>query len=116
MSRALPSEWKKLETNSDLQSEVMCVGMPCLERTWRRNSLASSGAVMVSCVGMKTHCFERWSTTTKMAVNPEDAGSCSMKSIEMEFHRHLGIGSCFSKPYSLWWGALARVQAVHEDT
>src|SRR6266581_5370034 len=113
MSRALPSEQKKLETNSNPQSEVMCMGTLCLETTWRRNSLASSRAVMVSCVGMKTHCFERQSTTTKMAMNPEDAGSCSMKSIEMEFHRRSGIRSCFSKPYSLWQGTLAWVQAVH---
>src|SRR6266581_608922 len=116
MSRALPSEWKKLETNSDLWSEVMCMGTPCLEKMWRRNSLASSGAVMVSCMGMKMHCFERWSTTTKMAVNLEEVGSCSMKSIKMEFHRHLGIGSCFSKLYGLWQGTLAWAQAVHEDT
>ena len=31
---------------------------------------------------------------TKIVSNPEDNGSFLMKSIEMEFHDHLGIGSC----------------------
>ena len=30
----------------------------------------------------------------KIVSNPEDDGSFSMKSIEMEFHGHSGIGSC----------------------
>ena len=56
----------------------------------------SSGEVIVSCVGVNSTCFERWSTTTRIAVKPEDAGSCSIKSMEMEFHGHSGMGSCLS--------------------
>ena len=51
---------------------------------------------MVSWVGMKMDYLESWSTTTRMAVKPEDEGSCSMKSIEMEFHGFSGMGSCLS--------------------
>ena len=39
------------------------------------------------------------SMTTRMAVKLEDKGSCSMKSIEMEFQGFSRIGSCLS---SLW--------------
>ena len=31
---------------------------------------------------------------TKIVSNPEDDGSFSMKSIEMEFHSYSGMGSC----------------------
>ena len=31
---------------------------------------------------------------TKIVSNPEDVGSFSMKSIEMEFYSHSGMGSC----------------------
>src|SRR4029077_15109878 len=95
---------------------VMCEGTPCFKKMWSRNSLASSGEVMVLCVGTKMHCFERWSTMTKMEVKPEDAGNCSMKSMDMEFHGHLGTGSCLSRPNSLCCGTLACVQVVQEDT
>ena len=58
-------------------------------------SLASSVNVMVLCVGMKMLCFESQSTMTRMVLKPEDGGSFLMKSIEMEFQGHSGIGSCF---------------------
>ena len=32
---------------------------------------------------------------TKIVLNPENDRSFLMKSIEMEFHGHSGIGSCF---------------------
>ena len=60
-------------------------------------SLASSGAVMLSVVGMKMPCLESRSTTTRMVVCPEDEGRCSIKSIEIKFHGRLGTGSCFKK-------------------
>ena len=44
-------------------------------------SLASSGAVMLSVVGMKMPCLESQSTTTRIAVCPEDEGRCSIKSM-----------------------------------
>ena len=80
-----PSERKKWETNSEPQLEVMWKGTPCLEKTWRRKSFANSGDVTLSLVGMNMHCFDSWSTTTRIAVYLEELGSCSMKSIEMEF-------------------------------
>ena len=35
---------------------------------------------------------------TKIMSNLEDNGSFSMKSIEMEFHGHSGMGSCLRDP------------------
>ena len=78
--RALSSKWKKCEMNSMPRSDVMCMGTLCLENMWRRKSCASSGKVMVSCVGINSACFGRWSTMTRIMVKPKDAGSCSMKS------------------------------------
>jgi len=74
------------------------VGTPCLENMWSRNSFTSSRLVMVSCVGMKMDCFESWSMTTRMAVKLDDVGSCSMKSMEMEFQGFSRMGSCLSNP------------------
>ena len=54
--------------------------------------------------------------TTKIAVCPEEARSCSMKSMEMEFHGFNGMGSCFRSPYGLCLGTFARTQVVHEET
>ena len=62
------------------------------------NSLASLVEVIVSMVGMKMDCFENQSTTTRIDVNPEEARSCSMKSMEIEFQGFLGTGSCCSIP------------------
>ena len=59
--------------------------MPCLEKTWSTKSLASFGEVLVSVVGIKIPCLEKQLMMTRMAVNSEDAGSCSMKSMEIEF-------------------------------
>ena len=53
---------------------------------------------MVLYVGMKMACLDSWSTTMRMAVKPEEEGSCSIKSIEMEFHGLSGIRSCLSSP------------------
>ena len=115
MSRALPRDLKKWETNSEPLSEVMWEGTLCLEKTWRRKSLANSGEVIVSSVGMKIHCLERQSRTTRIAVCPEEAGSCLMKSMEMEFHGFKEMGSCFRSPYGLCLGIFAHTQVVHEE-
>ena len=53
---------------------------------------------MVSYVGMNMACLDNRSTTTRIAVKPEEEGSCSMKSMEMESHGLSGIGSCLSSP------------------
>ena len=98
MSSALPSVWKKEDTNLEPQSDVTCEGTPCLEKAWMMKSLASSAEVMVSCVRMKMLCFNSQSTMTRMVSKPEDRGSFSMKSMEMEFQGHSGIGSCFRGP------------------
>ena len=98
MSRAVPSERKNEDTNSVPRSEVTCDGTPCFENTWSTNSFASIGAVMVSTVRMNNDCLVKRSTMTRIVSNPEDRGSFSMKSMEMEFHGHSGIGSCFKSP------------------
>ena len=62
---------------------------------------ASSAEVMVSWVGMNMACFDSQSTITRMVSKLEEEGSFSMKSIEIEFHGHSGIGSCWRDPYGL---------------
>jgi len=47
---------------------------------------------------MNMACFDSWSMTTSMAVKLDEDGSCSMKSIEMEFHGRSGTGNCVSIP------------------
>src|SRR5258705_4230468 len=94
--RSLPKEWKKCDTNSELQSDVTCDRTPCLENTWVRNNLATCGAFTVSWEGMNIACFVKQSTTTRIVEKPSEAGSCSMKSIEMDNHGWEGISSCFN--------------------
>ena len=54
--------------------------------------------MMVSWAGIKIAYLVNWLTMTKIVSNPEDDGSFSMKSIEMEFHGRSGIGSCLRDP------------------
>ena len=63
-----------------------------------RNSWESLGDVMASLVGMNRDCFVSRSTMTKMEVWLSEGGSCSMKSMDMEFHGLVGMGSCFNNP------------------
>ena len=62
------------------------------------NSIARSSEVQWVVVRMNMPCLESRSTITRIELQPEDVRRVSMKSIEMEFHRCSGIGSCFSKP------------------
>src|SRR5882672_3612464 len=94
--------------NSEPRSEVTWLGTPCFENAWVTKSLASSGALTLSSVRMKITCFERQSTTTRIAVKAKDGGSCLMKSIEIECQGQSGIRSCLSWPYGWCRGALAR--------
>src|SRR5260221_11116637 len=71
---------------------------PCLENMWVRNNLTTCRAFTVSWEGMNITCFIKQSTTTRIAEKPLEAGSCSMKSIEMDDHGWEGIGSCFNFP------------------
>ena len=48
---------------------------------------------------MNTACLVNRSTTTNIVVKPLESGSCSMKSIKIEFQGFSGIGSCFNVPY-----------------
>ena len=50
--------------------------------------------MMVSWAGIKIAYLVSWSTMTKIVSNLENDGSFLIKSIEMEFHSHSGIGSC----------------------
>src|SRR5258708_26005743 len=108
-----PREWKKWDTNSMPQSKVTCPGALCLENMWVRKSFASWGELMVLWVGMNRDCLVSLLMITSIAVNPSDVGNCSMKSIEMESHSWFRMGSCFSRPYSLWQGGLDLAQLVH---
>src|SRR5258705_7293564 len=109
-----PSEWKKWDMNSVPQVEVTWDGVPCFENTWVRNSWASSRELMELWVGMKRDCLVRWLTITNIAVCPPDAGSCSIKSIEMDSHGCGGIGSCLRKPYGLCHFALEHAHTVQD--
>ena len=84
--------------NSVLQLEVTCEGTPCLEKTWRMNSLASMGDVMVSTVGIKIDYLVRRSMMTSIVLEPSDIGSFSMKSMDIEFQGLSGTGSCLRSP------------------
>ena len=85
MSKAFPNVWKNDDTNSELRFKVTCDGTPCFEKTWSMNSWANIGAVMVSTVGTNMDCLVSLSTMTRMVSYPEDGGSFSMKSMEIEF-------------------------------
>ena len=98
MSRAFLRVQKKDDTYSIPQLEVTCDGTLCLEKTWSTNSLVSSGALIISTVGMKMDCLLSWSMMARMVSKPEDGGSFSMKFMEMEFHGHSGTGSYFRSP------------------
>ena len=80
------------------RSEVTCEGTPCLEKTWRKNSLASMGDVMVLMVRIKIDCLVRRSMMTSIVLEPSDIGSFSMKSMDIEFQGLSGIGSCLRSP------------------
>ena len=58
------------------------------------NRYAKSTDMMISWVEIKITYLVSWSTITKIVLNPENDRSFSMKSIEIEFHSHLGIESC----------------------
>jgi len=62
---------------------------------------------MVLWAGIKITYLVSWSTITKIVSNPEDDRSFSMKSIEMEFYGHSGMGSCLRdlvELVTLWLG------------
>ena len=84
--------------NSMPRSEVTCKGMPCLEKTWRMNSLASMRDVMVSTVGIKIDCLVRQSMMIGIMLEVLDIGSFSTKSMDIEFQGLSGIRTCFRSP------------------
>jgi len=57
MSNAVPRDWKKRDMNSVLQSEVMWLGTPYLEKMCRMKSCASWGDMMVLWVRVKSDCL-----------------------------------------------------------
>ena len=94
MSRTVPKDRKKFDTNSEPLSEVIWEGMPCLENTCRINRCAKFMDVMVSWAGIKITCLVSQLTITKIVSNLENDGSFLMKYIKIEFYGHSGIGSC----------------------
>jgi len=59
-------------------------------------------------------CFDSQSTITRMVSKPEEEGSFSMKSIEIEFQGRSGIGSCWRDPYGLWHCGLDCIQVMQD--
>ena len=66
--------------------------------------------------GDEQACLVSLLMITRIAVNPSDGGSCSMKSMEMESHGWFGMGSCFNRPYGTVMGALDLAHLVHDLT
>ena len=62
------------------------------------NRHAKSVNMIMSWTEIKITYLVSWLTITKIVSNLEDDRSFSMKSIEMEFHGHLGMGSCLRDP------------------
>ena len=62
------------------------------------NKYAKSMDMMVLWAGIKITCLVSRSTMTKIVSNLKDDRSFLIKSIEMEFHGRLGIGSCLRDP------------------
>ena len=58
MSSALLSVWKKEDTNSEPQSDVMWEGTACPEKTQTTKSFASLVEATVLGVRMKMHFFD----------------------------------------------------------
>ena len=94
MSRAVPKEQKKLDTNSKSLLKITWKWIPCFENIWKTNRHAKSTDMMVSWVGIKIAYLVSQLTMTKIVSNLEDDGSFLIKSIEMEFYGHLEIESC----------------------
>ena len=65
------------------------------------NRHAKSADVMVLWAGIKIACLVSWSTMTKIVSNPEDDGSFSMKSIEMEIPWSFRDGELFKRSVGL---------------
>ena len=65
------------------------------------NRCAKSVNIMMLWAEIKITCLVSQSTMTKIMLNLENNGSFSMKSIEIEFHGHLRIGSYLKDPYGL---------------
>jgi len=63
---------------------------------------------------MNMACFDSQSTITRIVSKPEEKGSFSMKSIEIEFHGCSGIESCWRDLYSLWHCGLDRIQVMQD--
>ena len=88
-----------LRTSSGHGEVWIGVPMWCyMECNRSTNSWASMGAVMVSTVGTNMDCLVSQSTMMRIMLCPEDGGSFSMKSMEMEFQGNSGTGSCLSNP------------------
>src|ERR1700731_3510662 len=94
----------------------MLWGVPCLAKTCFKNSMANSMALSVLQHSIKVTYFVSLSTITKIESQSEDSGSPSMKSIEMELHRHCRIGKNLISPYSLCQTVFVHVHLEHEQT
>ena len=60
--------------------------------------LASRGRLTVCRSGQDLTSDSKPRRVAYLVGNGEDGGSCSIKSIDMEFHGFSGIGSCFRRP------------------
>src|SRR5215471_18217235 len=98
MSRSDIRDFQNLETKCLPRSETMSEGVPCFEKTCRRNSIAISSAVASLCVGMNNTIFDNRHTTTRIVSKSLDGGKPSIKSMEMESQGRLGTGRNFSGP------------------
>ena len=87
---------KKQKTNSEPQSEVMWAKVPYLKNMSLMKTFASLAVLIDLLVDMNIACLVKQSTTTEISVKPWNSGSCSMKSIDINFQSCEGIGNCLS--------------------
>jgi len=114
ISRTVPREWKKWETNLEPQLDVTWDRTLCFEKTWITKRRASSAEVIMSWVGTNMACFDRWSTITRIVSKLEEEGSFFIKSIKIEFHGCSGIRSYWRDPYGLWCCGLDLIQVTQD--
>src|ERR1700724_4544996 len=96
----MSQSWSRLAVNRDVnwvpRSVTMSSGRPWSLNTWFRYRRAVSFASTWVVVGPKWAVLVRRSTQTRMALQPPDRGSSTMKSMETEDQGARGIGRGWS--------------------
>lgn len=112
----LESSFQNLEVNWTPLSDTILLGTPWSLITSLRKILAVSEAEGVPIMGKKWAILERRSTTTRMVVNPSEAGKSTMKSMDTSAHGRSGMGKGLSSPQDLVFWPLLHWQRGQEES